>query len=284
MGSRKTSSVAALLALSAASVIAGPAFAVDPTPLPAPSVVYQDPPPYNWTAFYVGVKGGLAGRQFVYPYEIFIPDDVEGPFEAEGFLSLKASGFLGGAQAGFDFQPGRFVVGAVADIVWSEHAGQFAFNISRNTPPDPTVDDITLDVEVGTRLNWYGTLRARVGVVGGDGDRFLMYATGGLAYGVISPFVHISRVVEGDDDFQAILDGPIFDFGWVVGGGTEFQINRRLSFQTEYLFMNFGAIRLADAVGSGGQFFPPGSTFTFDVVTRVHVITAGFNLRLGGND
>ena len=75
------------------------------------------------------------------------------------------------------------------------------------------------------QLNWFGTLRGRVGIL--PTDRWLLYVTGGLAYG----------------DLESSI-GPVSisktKAGWTVGVGVEAALWDRWTWKVEYLYMDLG--------------------------------------------
>ena len=106
--------------------------------------VYKAPPAgalpvtYDWTGFYVGghIGYGWADKSW---------QDLVG----FGTVSHKADGFLGGGQAGFNYQIGMFVLGVEGDVSWADMKGGSnlgpvigaplgaTFNIERRLDIDP---------------------------------------------------------------------------------------------------------------------------------------------------
>ena len=117
------------------------------------------------------------------------------------------SGVLVGGQVGYNWQIGRVVFGAETDIQWS---GQ---------DKTSTIGALAAKQE----LNWFGTLRGRVGYT--VWDRWLPYFTGGLAYGgrnvTVGPFSASDTTV-----------------GWALGFGVDYAINPLLSARLEYLHVS----------------------------------------------
>src|SRR3954462_15633317 len=76
--------------------------------------VYKAPPAgalpvaYDWTGFYVGGHLGYGWAKKDW-------SDSFGLFD----VSSRSSGFLGGGQAGFNYQIGQFVLGAEGDFSWT---------------------------------------------------------------------------------------------------------------------------------------------------------------------
>ena len=79
------------------------------------------PPPFTWTGFYIGVNaGGIWGS-----------GSVSSTLFANGFPVLEntwpggnfggsQSGFIGGGQAGDNWQTGQFVLGVETDFDWNQ--------------------------------------------------------------------------------------------------------------------------------------------------------------------
>jgi outer membrane immunogenic protein len=193
---------AALLA-SAASAADLPARAAPPAPIMAAA------PIFTWTGFYAGVNAGWGWR-----------DDDEESVVLGGavpgtlfFENGDDGGFVGGAQIGYNYQIGSFVIGLETDIQWAdtgddEEVRFVPAGVTGTFIPGEFNNDLS---------DWFGTVRARAGVAF---DRVLIYATGGLAY---------------SDDST----------GWVVGGGVEWALpvnwfgSSAVTFGLEGLWLSF---------------------------------------------
>ena len=111
-------------------------------------------------------------------------------------------GFVGGAQAGYNYQFGMFVAGAETDLQYAAVGNKGA---SYGTIYYPGESD-----------GFFGTIRARAGVAF---DRALVYGTGGFAYGGGSNPVNASI-------YTGTLPGT-FRTGWTAGGGVEYAVTER---------------------------------------------------------
>jgi outer membrane immunogenic protein len=178
----------------------------------APAPIVAAVPVFTWTGFYVGVNAGYGWNtsdDFVFNGERFDLDD--------------DGGFVGGAQAGYNYQIGSFVVGLEGDIQYADFGGEDVIL------SDGSVVDFN-------NSDWFGTVRARAGVAF---DRALIYATGGFAFaddatgwtvggGLEYAFTNnLSAKIEGlyvnldqDDDFLGIDNDA--EFG-VVRAGLNFR-------------------------------------------------------------
>jgi outer membrane immunogenic protein len=122
-----------------------------------------------------------------------------------GRLLKQAHGFTLGGEAGYNFQAGQFVLGPAADLSYSfMQAGGNGFG------PLGTKADI----------GFVGSVRARAGYAI---DRFLIYATGGLAFGEIQ--------VKNRLNFMSSSQTT---GGWTAGGGVQYLWSDAAIFQLEY--------------------------------------------------
>jgi len=123
----------------------------------APAPVVAAVPVFTWTGFYVGVNAGYGWGTD--NERVFIP--------GVGLVGGgNEGGFVGGAQAGYNYQIGSFVVGLEGDIQYADFGHKNVF-----VPGIGFVGNTSSD--------WFGTVRARAGVAF---DRALVYATGGFAF------------------------------------------------------------------------------------------------------
>jgi outer membrane immunogenic protein len=170
---------------------------------PAPEVT----PVFSWTGAYVGLNAGFGGGKFKHE----LP--VGGPAPS---FNASSNGFVGGVQVGYNYQIDQWVVGAEADFQGASIKGEtdlgFAFG-----------------PKLGTKLDWYGTVRARAGVLATD--RLLVYATGGLAYGHTKTYMEDSVFGISESKTKA---------GWTVGAGVEYAVTDHLSLKTEYAYTDLG--------------------------------------------
>ncbi|QFU16373.1 outer membrane protein [Microvirga thermotolerans] len=137
------------------------AMAADLPSRAAPAPVVAAVPVFTWTGFYVGVNAGYGWNTSNKSPYFF--DPVLG-YSGDGG---NDGGFVGGAQVGYNYQMGMFVLGLEADIQYADRSrdrGYYALGYAYDRSSD----------------DWFGTVRARAGVAF---DRALVYATGGFAYG-----------------------------------------------------------------------------------------------------
>jgi outer membrane immunogenic protein len=117
----------------------------------------------------------------------------------------RPSGIAGGGQGGYNLQFGPLVVGAEADLQFSNANDTFA-NYKFSNP-------------------WFGTVRGRAGYAM---NNILYYATLGLAYGR----GHVAVGGMSEDNLHG---------GWVAGGGLGVGLTQSWSVRAEYLYIDLGS-------------------------------------------
>lgn len=185
---------------------------------------------FDWSGLYVGTNAGY------------------GWLDAGG-TSLK--GIIGGGQMGANWQTGNFVLGLETDL---QATGQKA--MTTTTAAGVTVTETD-------KLSWLGTTRLRAGFAA---DRWLVYGTGGVAYGQIKEDGTVSGGLVGT------YSGSNTKVGWTLGGGVEAAIDRNWSWKVEYLYARFS--------GFTNTYSLPGATLTVAYPAASEtIVRAGVNYR-----
>ena len=160
---------------------------------------------------------------------------VGGPVVGTGSNSGNASSWLAGAHAGYNWQNGSAVYGFETDLsathLDSSMNGRLTFP-PPFLPPSATSTNASID--------WYGTLRGRLGVTNGP---LLFYGTAGLAYGNIGLSSSVSF-------FGSSLNSSASSTraGWVGGAGIEYMYRPNLIFSLSYQYVDLGTFNLASAM------------------------------------
>jgi outer membrane immunogenic protein len=227
-------------------------------------------PVFSWTGFYIGGNVGGAwmtdDRSLVPAAGFGLPPPGPAQLAATGSGRLSGSGFIGGVQAGYNYQVNSWVWGVEADID--------AMNIRRSNLID--LSGLGAAFVAGNTLtqtfksDWMSTVRGRVGYAAGS---WLVYATGGLA---------IANVQASDFEHFAAADvngsGSSVRTGWAVGAGLEYAFNRNWSVKGEYLHADLGSI--AYQAGPPAAF--PASFSQDSSRFRLDTVRVGLNYRFGG--
>jgi outer membrane immunogenic protein len=239
-----------LLATAALIALAGPAISAEMrTP------VYKAPRPlapgWSWTGCYVGGHvGGLWAKA-----DDWIVRTPGGAFFGQSLGGHDAEGWLGGVQAGCDYQFfGGFVVGIQGDYAWTNAKGSH---------------DSAREVGVAYHSR-VKSLASATGRVGYAWDRFLGYVKGGGAW--------------QRDEYWAttIILGTAYTAretrsGWTVGIGGEYAFTNFLSGFVEYSYYDFGTRQ----IGLTPQVAGLGPAFV-DITATTSIVRAGINFRFGG--
>jgi opacity protein-like surface antigen len=248
-----------------AMIAAGPALAADlPLKAPPPAVAA-----WSWSGFYIGGHGGYG-----WGHDSFT--DLNDPFFTGKFPGFAVTGFdpkdfLGGLQAGANWQSGKIVTGLEADLSFTNIKGS-----STNTPT--TTVGLFGITNSGTAassaaFDLLGSGRARLGYLVTPG--VLLYGTGGLAW---TRFVQNTSLTSSDFNPLAppastqflSTSTPTWQFGWVAGLGVEARLlDSNWLARLEYLHYDFGNAGSA----AGVNLFPlnlttsrTGGDLTVDVI------------------
>jgi outer membrane immunogenic protein len=227
------------------SAIASSAFAAD-MPLkavPAPPPV----PTCEWCGFYIGAHGGWAQTR----------DGVVDMDRLNGGASyqMKASGFIGGGQAGYNWQTGVLVLGIEGDI------GELNASTRRDDPNFIGGTFTTLHSGV------YGDITGRIGVAV---QNMLFYLKGGWAqfdgHGSIN---NTKGGFGGGEAFTGDFSGAVYGIGF------EYMFLPSWSAKIEYRHFDFGT-QISTLVT------PANGNFRYSHNVGVDAVTAGVNWHFKG--
>ena len=170
------------------------------------------PAAYSWTGAYAGIEGGgIWGNS----YQIG-QLTTGGRHTADLTPSFDVSGGMVGGTAGYNAQFNRiFVFGLEGDMSWVDASGS-----ARQIAPFNT------NQTASTKELWLATARARLGVT--PADRWLVYATGGLAAADVQADIAPSTFFTPEFYVRP---------GWTAGGGVEAAITGNWTAKIEYLYV-----------------------------------------------
>lgn len=256
-----TSAMAADLPVIPAQTAPAPA----PVSLKAPSV----PPIFTWTGAYGGVNLGYGISDSKLKLGASTTPFFADALNVAGFGNGDKGGFTGGAQVGYNYQVGTVVYGIEADVNYShlrdKHAAFAAWQVGPNTAAER--------LSAQHRVNWYGTLRPRIGFT--TSDDLMIYATGGLAFGgVKGKSSYLIGVLE-DPTNDVVFSGRKSQtrLGWTVGAGAEYAVTDKLSLKGEYLYVNLGTDKYTARSATRTD------TYRVKDETNFHVVRAGLNYK-----
>jgi outer membrane immunogenic protein len=185
------------------------------------------------TAFALSCSEADAGNVVV-PVTTFTP--VPAPFGAN---QASAASWAGGGHAGYNWQQGRVVFGFETDFqgthLNSSMTGGLQFNFPTTPPPFAFASTSAL-------IDWYGTVRGRVGYTTGQ---WLFYGTGGFAYGDVSLNSTFSGL-----GLTNIIQTSSTRTGWVGGVGAEYLVLPNLSINLAYQYVDLGTLNVFNSLTS----------------------------------
>jgi opacity protein-like surface antigen len=188
----------------------------------------------TWAGFYLGAHAGYGWKD----------NDFSTNFFNDAFIGgIKSQGWLGGGQAGYNWQYASAVAGLELD--------GSATGIKGSTPAVTSgIRTLTLSDDV----KYLGTARGRLGWT--PAGNWLLYGTGGLAW----ERVHRSsfEVITGfGNTTTSTEDGPRDHVGWVAGAGVESFIgSSNWIARLEYLHYDFGTVESTNIRTSTVAGFP----------------------------
>ena len=217
----------------------------------------EAPAPKNWTGFYVGghLGGGWSDDRWSDPFGS-APSGL-GATDIAGFGdTTRATGPLGGAQVGFDWQTGHAVFGLQADAS------------ATNLRGDNTCFSGLGGVDCQRVINALATVTGRVGYAWG---RSLAYVKGGGAW------TDATYSLNGNTNALALgaESTGIVSSGWTAGGGIEYALTDCWSTLLEYDYIGVSRTTVA---------FPMVATLSarnIAVQQEINTVKLGVNYRFG---
>jgi outer membrane immunogenic protein len=220
-------------------------------------------PVYNWSGLYVG---GNIGYGWGSSADTSTLSPGAPPPVFTDTLRSDMNGVVGGGQLGYNLQMQNWVWGVEGDFQGTGQSSTHPF-----TCPAGVCTAGALPVALRQQLDFFGTLRGRVGVA--VVPTVLLYATGGLAYGQV--------------DTNTALTGSTrqqnYNLGYAVGGGIEGAIGGNWTARLEYLYMDLGTVTgtyTSTVASVGGNLLLGG----FSSPVTANIVRVGVNYRFSGPD
>jgi outer membrane immunogenic protein len=218
-----------------------------------------------------------------------------------------SSGFIGGGQFGYNYQfSGSFVAGFEADIqgltrtrnrsssvisLLDNAVNVNSGDVENPQPGTPNFASVGTNSTTTRGLSYLGTLRARLGVL--VAPSFLLYATGGLAYGGAKADTTIAQSVTNTSSPPppTLTSGSFSQtrVGYAVGAGGEWMLSSNWSAKLEYLYYDLGSATYATgglAIDAGSSLQGGVGTDAVATSTKVrfndNIVRVGVNYHFGG--
>jgi outer membrane immunogenic protein len=263
-----------LLTTAVSGMLAFPAMAADQAPVfnaPIPVPVYNAPIPIPvciWCGFYLGLNAGgtWSDNNSVAVNSVLTQDLPPGPASYGAASAAGASGsvpvvenlgFIGGGQIGYNWQVSRaWLVGLETDLSVTPAfvSGQGSGTLTTSVGPFPFIgaqEVVTTSIVSTSKLDYLGTVRGRLGYLT---PTFLLYGTGGLAYGGVKASTAITQSNNDCTFFPACLQsstsatGALSQMraGWTAGAGLEWMFVPKWSVKVEYLHYDLGSVTFSN--------------------------------------
>ncbi|MFI5029715.1 MAG: outer membrane protein [Reyranellales bacterium] len=159
----------------------------------------------QWEGFYAGLN---AGGLWSSTSASIVENNTGGSFNG------TSSGFVGGAQAGYNYLIGPVLLGGEIDFQGSTMTG----GVTGGAGPS--------FISATQSIPWFSTFRARVGYPVGS---VMPYVTGGAVWG--------QQRLSGFDSQFGSFDSSNNFWTYTFGGGVEGKLNERWSAKLEYLWI-----------------------------------------------
>jgi opacity protein-like surface antigen len=185
---------------------------------------------------------------------------VPAPFGAN---HTSAASWVGGSHAGYNWQQGPVVFGFETDFQGTHLNSLMTDGLQFNFPTSPPPFAFA---STSALIDWYGTVRGRVGYATGQ---WLFFGTGGFAYGDVSLNSTFSGL-----GLTNILQTSSTRTGWVGGVGLEYLFLPNLSFSLAYQYVDLGTLNVSNTLTS----LATGNTLSQIASTHAQFQTVMFGL------
>ncbi len=231
----KLTLTACIAVAAAASAFAGP-MAMEKNVAPVAAAC-------TWTGFYVGVNAGLT--QFKSTMNDVNNWGYDNEGEDSGYSSWNESNtaFIGGGQAGYNYQWRDLVVGIEADFSGLGGANNHTVS-SFNEEPSEGGGHENYGIDRQAKIDYMGTIRLKLGISFLD-NKAMIYGTAGGAYAHgtwdASAFYYTQYYLDRYGySYDAQWKGDDWRWGWVAGFGMEYALNCHWSIRGEALYTWLG--------------------------------------------
>ena len=236
------------------------------------SFAKADKSTHDWAGLYLGVNTGYGfGSSGISTLTSTTSDAaiLQGNKIVPYYQRSDVAGFVGGGQAGYNINLVPSVVAGIeTDIDYANIGGSFG----------NTSNPYVLSTTTKTQLQWLGTLRGRIGFL--LRDDFMIYGTGGLAYGGIYAQTTINGL-SGYSGFDGLVPAAFGQYsnatvGWTAGAGAELAISNNWSLKAEWLYVSLGNQNYAVTPIMGGAL----TSFATSANNDNNLIRTGVNYHL----
>ena len=172
--------------------------------------------PINWHGPYLGIQAGKAWNRTNWNFNNANYFNTAGPVLLGNNFNLSSNEYQGGVDLGFNYQMDYWIVGLEGELM--------GINLNSSiTSPFFATDVYT------SKLNWYATLKARVGYIY---DCWLGYVSAG--WGGADTSLNLLDTVAGVE-----AHSNQWAPGWTVGVGIDYRLTNNLTLGAAYEYLRF---------------------------------------------
>jgi opacity protein-like surface antigen len=247
------------------ALLAGAASSARAAPPPPPASML------SWSGFYVGAHAGYGWGRDPFTDQTF-------GGKAPPLTDINSKGFLGGFQAGANWQAGSWVGGVEIDLSATNIKGSSPTVTQTTVLPGNPPLIATIIATQDDKLDWLGSGRARLGYLAWP--NVLLYGTVGPAWTRLvqtqTASESLSEAGVGSETIAETFATPSWRFGAVAGVGAEARLgDSNWLARLEYLHYDFGKSGTFSSTSSPD--FQTSGRLTADIVR------AGLSYQLGQN-
>jgi outer membrane immunogenic protein len=233
---------------------------------------------FNWTGFYVGGNVGGAWENETGTSNFVSSNTPAAQTNTPQSNSLQDRAVIGGVHAGYNWQMARWVFGVEADWDWTHTKNGFCRQTDNLSAA--CSDNGRGFLTLNGKTAWLGSARGRLGYVW---DRFMIYGTGGAAWGKFDASINASCLAGGcglslfnRDTTASFAETKM---GWVAGGGIEAMLDADWIVRAEYLHYDLGNITNTLTLVTPTA-FQQSATWSRDF--RYETVRVGLSYKFGG--
>lgn len=229
----------------------------------------------DWTGYYAGLNvGAFVGDSDANTHAAsagtYFANTSVTSIQAHGTQKLSPFGFTGGAQAGYNYQTGHWVLGIETDA-----SGNTASDSKSTTVVYPCCSPSTYTISQKVSNDWAVSLRPKLGYAFDNtpiGDLL-----GYVSAGVVASEINYKSTFSDNFGLNAYESQNVSELhaGWSVGAGAEVALNSRWSIRPEYMYTDYGKVRPTGTLGATGGWTAP-MEHSADLTSSVFRIGANY--------
>lgn len=237
----------------------------------------NDSAAHSWDGWHIGVNAGVMQTRQIFTTvpggTLVTAPFIGSPNWGANQTAVSPYKFLAGLQGGYDWVlDDKLVVGVEADLQLSDQSSSKTDTFQPVGSPTTRLTNTS-----SSKTPWLSTLRGRIGYL--PEPNLMIYGTAGLAYGRVKS--KFTSSANSGGTLIEVFPYKISEtaFGYALGGGGEWAINRNWSLKADYTY-----VRLST---NSSQTVPTAylgpAAFTTDVVTlstskeQINLIRLGLN-------